>query len=80
MKAAILANKCSKQQDRNKKWCQSKKAPTQPGFFAYLKGKLTTQQYKAVPIFVDHFAGLRYIHIMTKTTSNETIKVSLAFK
>ena len=53
---------------------------TQPGFVAQLKGKLTTQQYKAATVFVDHFSGLRYIHMMTNTSSHETIKAKLAFE
>jgi len=32
---------------------------TQPGFIAQLKGKLTTKQYKAETVFVDHFSGFR---------------------
>jgi hypothetical protein len=53
---------------------------TQPGFMGQLKGKLTTQRYKAATVFVDHFSGLRYIHMMTSTSSNETIKAKLAFE
>ena len=52
----------------------------QPGFVGQLKGKLTTQRYKAATVFVDHFSGLRYIHMMTSTSSNETIKAKLAFE
>ena len=53
---------------------------TQPGFVAQLKGKLTTQRYKAATIFVDHFSGLRYIHLMTGTSSAETVKAKQAFE
>jgi hypothetical protein len=31
---------------------------TQVGFFAQLKGKLTSKQYRATSIFVDHFSRL----------------------
>ena len=53
---------------------------TQPGFVGQLKGRLTKQRYKAATVFVDHFSGLRYIHTMTSTSSNETIKAKLAFE
>jgi hypothetical protein len=53
---------------------------TQPGFVGQLKGRLTKQRYKAATVFVDHFSGLRYIHMMTSTSSNETIKAKLAFE
>lgn len=53
---------------------------TQPGFITQLKGKLTTQQYKAATVFIDHFSGPLYIHVMTNTYINETIKAKLAFK
>ena len=53
---------------------------TQPGLVAQLKGKLTTQRYMAATVFTDHFSGLRYIHMMTNTSSNETIKAKLAFE
>jgi hypothetical protein len=52
----------------------------QMGLVAQLKGKLTTQRYKAVTVFVEHFAGLCYIHMMTNTSSDETIKAKLAFE
>ncbi|KAL7483760.1 hypothetical protein ACHAW6_009398 [Cyclotella cf. meneghiniana] len=44
---------------------------TQPGFVAQLKGKLTTQLYKAATIFVDHLLDLCYIHMMTNTFRNK---------
>jgi hypothetical protein len=53
---------------------------TQPGFVAQLKGKLTVQRYKVATVFVDHFSGLRYAHMQTSTSSNETIKAKLAFE
>ena len=53
---------------------------TQPGFVAELKGKLTVQCYKAAIIFVDHFFGLCYIHMMTNMSSIETIKAKQAFE
>ena len=53
---------------------------TQQGFVVQLKGKLTNQHYKAATIFVDHFSGLRYIHMMTNLSSNEALKAKLAFE
>ena len=53
---------------------------TQLGFVAQLKGKLTVQCYKAATVFVDHFSGLRYIHMMTSMSSDETIKAKQAFE
>ena len=52
----------------------------QPGFIAQLTGKLTKQQFKAATVFVDHFSGLHYIHMMINTSSDETIKAKLAFE
>ena len=53
---------------------------TQAGFFAQLKGHLTTKRYTAATIFVDHFSRLRYIHLMTAMTSEETIQAKQAFE
>jgi hypothetical protein len=53
---------------------------TQRGFVAQLKGKLTTQRYKAATVFVDYFSGPRYIHMMTNTSSDENIKAKLVFE
>ncbi|KAL7483041.1 hypothetical protein ACHAW6_008690 [Cyclotella cf. meneghiniana] len=53
---------------------------TQPGFVTQLKSKLTFQCYKAATIFVHHFSGLQYIHMMTSMSSNETIKAKQAFE
>ena len=53
---------------------------THPGFVGQLKGKLTTQRYKAATVFANHFSRLCYIHMMTSTSSNETIKAKLAFE
>ncbi|KAL7476193.1 hypothetical protein ACHAW6_002071 [Cyclotella cf. meneghiniana] len=53
---------------------------TQQGFVTQLKSQLTIQCYKAATVFVDHFSGLRYIHMMTNTSSSKTIKAKQAFK
>ena len=53
---------------------------TQPGFTAQLKGPLTKQRYKAATIFVDHFSGFHYVHMMYNCISNNTIKAKHAFK
>ncbi len=46
----------------------------QVGFIAQHKGTLTKKRYTAAPIFVDHYSRLKYIHLMTKLTSKETMK------
>jgi hypothetical protein len=53
---------------------------TQAGFFEQLKGRLTTKRYTSATIFVDHFSRLRYIHLMTSMTSEETIQAKRAFE
>ncbi len=52
----------------------------QQGFFAQMKGKLTLKRYRAASIFVDHFSRLRYVHLMQDLSSDETVKVKLAFE
>ncbi len=47
---------------------------TQVGFIAQLKGTLTKKHYMAATIFVDHYSWLKYIHLMTKLTSKETME------
>jgi hypothetical protein len=53
---------------------------TQVGFIAQLKGTLTKRGYTAATIFVDHYSKLKYIHLMTKLTSEETMEAKRAFK
>jgi hypothetical protein len=38
---------------------------TQVGFFAQLKGALTLRRYQAATVYVDHFSGYKYIHLMS---------------
>jgi hypothetical protein len=47
---------------------------TQVGFIAQLKGTLTKKRYTAATVFVDHDSWLKYIHLMTKLTSKETME------
>ncbi len=47
---------------------------TQVGFIAQLKGTLTKKRYTAATVFVDHYSRLKYIHLMTKLTSEETME------
>ncbi len=47
---------------------------TQVGFIAQLKGTLTKKCYTAATVFVNHDLRLKYIHLMTKLTSKETIE------
>ncbi len=50
------------------------------GFIAQLKGTLTKKRYTAATIFVDHYSWLKYIHLMTKLTSEETMEAKQAFE
>jgi hypothetical protein len=53
---------------------------TQMGFIAQLKGTLTKKCYTAATVFVDHYSRLKYIHLMTKLTSKETMDAKQAFE
>ena len=53
---------------------------TQVGFFAQLKGILTRRRYRAATVFVDHFSGYKYIHLMSNLSSEETIAAKVAFE
>jgi hypothetical protein len=53
---------------------------TQAGFYAQLKGKLTSKRYTAATIFFDHFSWLRYVHLMTSLSSQETIEAKKAIE
>ena len=52
----------------------------QVGFIAQLKGTLTKKRYTAATFFVDHYSRLKYIHLMTKLTSEETMEAKRAFE
>eukprot|EP01082_Thalassiosira_pseudonana_P008995 g7858.t1 g7858 contig26:424712-426022(+) len=53
---------------------------TQVGFVAQLKGRLTTQRYRAATVFVDHFSRLKFIYLMTGLSSEETVAAKKAFE
>jgi hypothetical protein len=53
---------------------------TQVGFIAQLKGTLTRKCYTAATILVDHYSRLKYVHLMTRLTSEETIEAKQAFE
>ncbi len=53
---------------------------TQVGFFAQLKGVLTLRRYQAAAVFVDHFLGYKYSHLMSHLSSEETIAAKIAFE
>ncbi len=53
---------------------------TQMGFIAQLKGTLTKKGYTVATIFVDHYSWLKYIHLMTKLTSEKTMDAKRAFE
>ncbi len=52
----------------------------QVGFIAQLKGTLTKKRYTVATVFVDHYSRLKYIHLMTKLTSKETMDAKQAFE
>jgi hypothetical protein len=52
----------------------------QVGFIAQLKGTLTKKRYTAATVFVDHYSWLKYIHLMTKLTSEETMEAKQVFE
>jgi hypothetical protein len=52
----------------------------QVGFVAQLKGTLTKKSYTAATVFVDHYSRLKYIHLMTKLTSKETMEAKQFFE
>jgi hypothetical protein len=52
----------------------------QVGFIAQLKGTLTKKRCTAATVFVNHYLRLKYIHLMTKLTSKETMEAKQAFK
>ena len=43
------------------------------GFIAHTKGRLTKKRYRYATLFLDHFSDLKYVHCMSKITSEETI-------
>jgi hypothetical protein len=53
---------------------------TQFGFFAQLKGTLALRRYRAATVFVDHFSGYKYVHLMSHLSSDETIVAKVAFE
>ncbi len=53
---------------------------TQVGFIAQLKGTLTKKCYTVATVFVDHYSRLKYIYLMTKLTSEETMEAKQAFE
>jgi hypothetical protein len=53
---------------------------TQVGFIAQLKGTLTKKRYIAAIVFIDHYSRLKYIHLMTKLTSKETMEAKQALE
>jgi hypothetical protein len=55
-------------------------ASTEVGFFAQMKGKLTKKRYRCATIFVNHFSRLRFIHLQTDDSSEETLAAKRAFE
>jgi hypothetical protein len=54
---------------------------TQVGFIAQFKGSLTNKRNTAAMVFVDHYSSkLKYMHLMTEITSEETMEAKRAFE
>jgi len=53
---------------------------TTPGLIAQLKGIPTTQRYKYVTVFVDHFTRYTFIHLQQTITSEETLQAKQEFE
>jgi hypothetical protein len=49
-------------------------------FIAQLKGTLTKKRYTVATVFVDHYSRLKYVHLKTKLTSEETMEAKQAFE
>ncbi len=43
-------------------------------------GTLTKKHYTAATVFMDHYSWLKYVHLMTKLTFEETMDAKQAFK
>jgi hypothetical protein len=50
------------------------------GFITQLKAPLTKRQYTTARVFIDHYSKLKYIHLMTKLSSEETMDAKRAFE
>jgi hypothetical protein len=53
---------------------------TQVGCIAQLKGSLTKKRYTLAMVFIYHYSKLKYIHLMTRLTSEETIDAMRVFE
>ena len=53
---------------------------SQVGFIAHMKGRPTKKRYRYETVFVDHFLDLKYIHCMSKITSEETLYTKKSFE
>ncbi len=52
---------------------------TELGYYAQLKGKLTTKRYKCATVFIDHYSHLRFVHLQLDVGSAKTLATKLAF-
>ena len=48
-------------------------------FIAHMKGCITKKRYRYATVFVDHFSDLKYVHCMSKITSEKTIYAKKMF-
>ena len=49
-------------------------------FIAHMKGRLTKNRYRYATVFVYHFSDLKYVHCMSKITSEEKIYAKNCFE
>ena len=52
----------------------------QPGLMPQALGKLTHERFWASPLYVDHFSDYIYNHLITGTTSQETLDSKIAYE
>ena len=50
------------------------------GFTEQIKGRLTTKQYKVLPIFADHLSDLGFIYLQQSTNAEETLMAKKFFE
>jgi hypothetical protein len=50
------------------------------GYIAQMTGNLTTDRYKVVTVFVDHYSGFGYVFLQKSTSAAETLEAKIAFE
>jgi hypothetical protein len=52
----------------------------QVGFITQLKESLNKKQYTMATVVIDHYSKLKYIHLTTRLTSEETMEAKRSFE